>query len=90
VKAPDYAEALRQTNLLRREIVKVFSSVDLLITPTMPRPAETLAESGNFDPIGVRNTSPFDIFGLPAISVPGGFTNSGLPIGLQIAGAPWA
>jgi aspartyl-tRNA(Asn)/glutamyl-tRNA(Gln) amidotransferase subunit A len=90
VKASDYAEALRQTNLLRREIVNVFASVDLLITPTMPRPAGTLAESGNFDPIGVRNTSPFDIFGLPAISVPCGFTNSGLPIGLQIAGAPWA
>jgi aspartyl-tRNA(Asn)/glutamyl-tRNA(Gln) amidotransferase subunit A len=90
VKASDYAEALRQTNLLRREIAKVFSTVDLLITPTMPKPAEALAESKNFDPIGIRNTSPFDIFGLPTISVPCGFTNSGLPIGLQIAGAPWA
>jgi len=90
VKAPAYAEALRQTNLLRREITKEFSRVDLLITPTMPRPAETFAQSKNFDPIGIRNTSPFDILGLPTISVPCGFTNSGLPIGLQISGAPFA
>jgi aspartyl-tRNA(Asn)/glutamyl-tRNA(Gln) amidotransferase subunit A len=85
-----YADALRQTSLLRREIKKVFSSVDLLITPTMPKPAETFVESKNFDPIGLQNTSPFDILGLPTISVPCGFTNSGLPIGLQISGAPFA
>jgi Asp-tRNA(Asn)/Glu-tRNA(Gln) amidotransferase A subunit family amidase len=36
-----------------------------------------------------RNTSPFDLLGLPAISVPCGFTTSGLPIGLQIVGAPF-
>lgn len=90
IKAPAYAEALRQTNLQRREINSVFSSVDLLITPTMPGPPETLAQSKNFDPMGIRNTSPFDIFGLPTISVPCGFTSSGLPIGLQISGAPFA
>lgn len=90
VKAPAYADALRQTNLLRRQITKAFSSVDLLITPTMPHTAETLAESKNFDRVGIQNTSPFDVFGLPTISVPCGFTNSGLPIGLQISGAPFA
>ena len=37
----------------------------------------------------LRNTQPFDIFGLPTISVPCGFTRSGLPIGLQISGPPW-
>jgi aspartyl-tRNA(Asn)/glutamyl-tRNA(Gln) amidotransferase subunit A len=60
-----------------------------LITPTMPRPAEAFAESKNFDPIGLQNTSPFDILGLPSISVPCGFTNSGLPIGLRMSGAPF-
>ena len=68
----------------------MFSSVDLIITPTMPKPAENFAESKNFDLIGLQNTSPFDIFGLPTISVPCGFTASGLPIGLQISGAPFA
>jgi aspartyl-tRNA(Asn)/glutamyl-tRNA(Gln) amidotransferase subunit A len=90
VKAPSYAAALRQTNLLRREIKKAFSSVDLLITPTMPHPAESFTESKNFDLVGLQNTSPFDILGLPTITVPCGFTNSGLPIGLQISGAPFA
>lgn len=90
MQAPVYAAALRQTNLLRREITKTFSNVDLLITPTMPHPAETLAKSKDFDAVGLQNTSPFDVFGLPTISVPCGFTNSGLPIGLQISGAPFA
>jgi aspartyl-tRNA(Asn)/glutamyl-tRNA(Gln) amidotransferase subunit A len=76
--------------LQRREIAKVFSKVDLLITPTMARSAETFAESKTFDPLGTRNTSPFDVFGLPTITVPCGFSSSGLPIGLQISGAPFA
>jgi aspartyl-tRNA(Asn)/glutamyl-tRNA(Gln) amidotransferase subunit A len=37
----------------------------------------------------LRNTRPFNVWGLPAISVPCGFTKSGLPIGLQVAGAHW-
>ncbi len=89
-KAYEYAEALRETNLLRREIVTTFSKVDLLVTPTMPLPAESFPESKDFDKFGIQNTSPFDILGLPAISIPCGFTNSGLPIGLQISGAPFA
>jgi aspartyl-tRNA(Asn)/glutamyl-tRNA(Gln) amidotransferase subunit A len=37
----------------------------------------------------LRNTRPFNILGLPTISVPCGFTKAGLPIGMQITGAPW-
>jgi aspartyl-tRNA(Asn)/glutamyl-tRNA(Gln) amidotransferase subunit A len=88
VKAPAYADALHQTNLLRREIIKAFGNVDLLITPTTPDPAETLADAKSIDPLP-RNTAPFDIFGLPTISLPCGFTKLGLPIGLQISGAPF-
>ncbi|MGH9585957.1 MAG: amidase [Acidobacteriaceae bacterium] len=90
LKAVAYADALRQMNLQRRAIGKVFSSVDLLVTPTMMRTAESFAESKNFDPLGTRNTSPFDVFGLPTITVPCGFSAAGLPIGLQISGAPFA
>ena len=53
------------------------------------RTAENFAESKNFDPLGTRNTSPFDAFGLPTITVPCGFSAAGLPIGLQITGAPF-
>ena len=37
----------------------------------------------------LRNTRPFNVWGLPAISIPCGFTNDGMPIGLQLAAAPW-
>jgi aspartyl-tRNA(Asn)/glutamyl-tRNA(Gln) amidotransferase subunit A len=110
VKPEVYAEARRQVDLVRREIKKVFTTVDLLITPTMKVPPATIAASLNpptpnpsapnppATGAGPRNpgagniNSPgaFDVYGLPAITVPCGFTNSGLPIGLQISGAPFA
>ena len=79
--------ARNQLELLRREIRKTFSSVDLLVTPTMPISPVLIVDSANPD---FRNTAPFDIFGLPAITVPCGFTGAGLPVGLQICGAPFA
>ena len=88
-KAWEYVEARRQVELARREIVKTFASVDLLITPTMKMPPPLLtaqAAAGG----GGNNNAVFDVFGLPTISIPCGFTTSGLPIGLQISGAPWA
>ena len=90
MKAPSYAQARRELDLLRREIRKVFATVDLLVTPTMPTPPVLIAEATAPSAVSIRNTSPFDVLGLPAISVPCGFTTSGLPIGLQIVGAPFA
>ena len=87
VKPADYVRARNQLELLRREIRKTFSSVDLLVTPTMPISPVLIVDSANPD---FRNTAPFDIFGLPAITVPCGFTGAGLPVGLQICGAPFA
>jgi aspartyl-tRNA(Asn)/glutamyl-tRNA(Gln) amidotransferase subunit A len=70
--------------------------VDVLVTPTVPIPPPTIAElKQNPDQLRerelilLRNTRPFNVWGLPAISVPCGFTESGLPIGLQIAGPHW-
>jgi aspartyl-tRNA(Asn)/glutamyl-tRNA(Gln) amidotransferase subunit A len=40
--------------------------------------------------VSIRNTVPFSVLGLPALSLPSGFTTAGLPIGLQIVGAPFA
>ncbi len=90
IKAPAYAQARRQLDLLRREIKKVFATVDLLITPTLASPPVVIAQGADPTAVSIRNTSPFDVLGLPAISVPCGFTTSGLPIGLQIVGAPFA
>jgi aspartyl-tRNA(Asn)/glutamyl-tRNA(Gln) amidotransferase subunit A len=88
-KAPAYADSLHRVYLLRREIKQAFGTVDLLITPTMPIPPVTIAASATLS-ASTRNTSPFDVYGLPTISIPCGFTSAGLPIGLQISGAPFA
>jgi aspartyl-tRNA(Asn)/glutamyl-tRNA(Gln) amidotransferase subunit A len=66
------------------------------VTPTTPIPAPAIAELKK-DPealrpaelVLLRNTRPFNVWGLPAISIPCGFTKRGLPIGLQIAAARW-
>jgi aspartyl-tRNA(Asn)/glutamyl-tRNA(Gln) amidotransferase subunit A len=88
-KASDYVAARREVDRLRREIRTVFEKVDLLITPTMVTPPPPLAGGAAAGP-GRNNNAPFDVFGLPAISVPCGFSSDGLPIGLQIIGAPFA
>jgi aspartyl-tRNA(Asn)/glutamyl-tRNA(Gln) amidotransferase subunit A len=87
----------REVNKIRGEIDRVFHDIDVLVTPTTPHPAPLLADlTENPDQLRPReltllpNTRPFNMWGLPAISVPCGFTESGLPIGLQIAGARWA
>ena len=76
---------------VRRTINDVFAEVDLLITPTTPVPPITIEEASNMSPnpageVWLRNTRPFNAYGLPTISIPSGFTSAGLPIGLQIAG----
>jgi aspartyl-tRNA(Asn)/glutamyl-tRNA(Gln) amidotransferase subunit A len=90
VTTPVYVQARRQLDMLRREIPKIFGSVDLLVTPTLPSPPVLITQGASPSAVSIRNTSPFDVLGLPAISVPCGFTTSGLPIGLQIVGAPFA
>jgi aspartyl-tRNA(Asn)/glutamyl-tRNA(Gln) amidotransferase subunit A len=80
----------------RRDIAAAFADVDVLITPTTPIPAPAIAElKENPDLLRprelllLRNTRPINVWGLPAISVPCGFTEAGLPIGLQIIGPHW-
>jgi aspartyl-tRNA(Asn)/glutamyl-tRNA(Gln) amidotransferase subunit A len=82
----EYAQARRDLDKVRREIKKVFEKVDLLIAPTMKTPPALLSAPGGGGGGGNNNVA-FDMYGVPSISVPCGFTNSGLPIGLQISGA---
>lgn len=89
IKASTYASALRDLARSRREMKKVFSNVDLLVLPTMADPPFKI-EEGLKRNVSARNTLPFDVYGIPTISIPCGFTSAGLPVGLQIAGAPWA
>ena len=94
----EQAEIDRRRQLLakfRRDIDDVFRDVDVLVTPTTPIPAPAIADLKHADSLRerelilLRNTRPFNVWGLPAISVPCGFTQAGLPIGLQIAGHHW-
>jgi aspartyl-tRNA(Asn)/glutamyl-tRNA(Gln) amidotransferase subunit A len=89
-------ECRRELQRVRREIVAVFADVDVLVTPTTPITASTIAElKQNPDLLRprelllLRNTRPLNVWGLPAISLPCGFTEGGLPIGLQIIGPHW-
>jgi Asp-tRNA(Asn)/Glu-tRNA(Gln) amidotransferase A subunit family amidase len=96
ISAAEYIERRRELEEARRSIGQVFAEVDVLVTPTMPMPAPAIADlRANPEALRpaelrlLRNTRPFNVWGLPAISVPCGFTQSGLPIGLQIAGPHW-
>ena len=89
-----YIQARRELAHTRRTIGQIFQTVDALVTPTSPILPPAIAEftgdrngSSDFVIRNIRNTSPFDVYGWPTISVPCGFSASGLPIGLQISGA---
>jgi aspartyl-tRNA(Asn)/glutamyl-tRNA(Gln) amidotransferase subunit A len=86
----------RELERVRRDIAATFADVDLLVTPTTPVPAPLIAElKQNPDLLRprelllLRNARPINVWGLPAISIPCGFTPAGLPIGLQIVGPHW-
>jgi aspartyl-tRNA(Asn)/glutamyl-tRNA(Gln) amidotransferase subunit A len=84
VSSRAYIGAKREMERWRREIAGVFEDVDVMVTPTMPvQPVKVGAGS---DLALIRNTNAFDVFGLPTISIPCGFTEAGLPVGLQITG----
>jgi aspartyl-tRNA(Asn)/glutamyl-tRNA(Gln) amidotransferase subunit A len=93
--AAQYLKARREVEMLRRNIGASFQKIDVLITPTYEKPSETIAEvlkraeTDTPTPISLSPRSPFNILGLPTISVPCGFTAKGLPIGMQISAAPW-
>jgi aspartyl-tRNA(Asn)/glutamyl-tRNA(Gln) amidotransferase subunit A len=96
ISAAEVEHRRRELEQIRSQIHKVFADVDVLVTPTTPVPAPAIAElKQNPDLLRpreillLRNTRPVNVWGLPAISVPCGFTTAGLPIGLQIIGPHW-
>ena len=96
IPAPDALRASRDLQASRDRIKKVFDEVDVLLTPTVPIPPPAIAELREHpddlrrqELMMLRNTRPFNVWGIPAISVPCGLTRDGLPIGLQLAAAPW-
>ncbi len=88
VQGSDYVNALRLRARLVAEAAAVMQDVDVLVTPTRHTPPETL---GAFDTIlGHRfYTRPFNVLGLPALSICSGFTGNNLPLSIQIVGRPF-
>ena len=90
----DYINAQWELQRLRKTIDDTFVDYDLVALPTMrvlpPTINESLAREENVDtghePSETSNCVPFNTFGIPAVSIPCGFSASGLPVGLMIAG----
>ena len=96
ITAADALRASRDLQASRHAIRKTFDEVDVLLTPTVPLPPPSISalleHPENLRPqelIMLRNTRPFNVWGIPAISLPCSFTKDGLPIGVQLAVAPW-
>jgi aspartyl-tRNA(Asn)/glutamyl-tRNA(Gln) amidotransferase subunit A len=84
-----YLKAQRVRALIARDFAQAFERVDCLLTPTAPSAAFAIGEKAD-DPIAMYLndvfTVPADLAGVPAISVPGGLSGDGLPLGLQVIG----
>jgi aspartyl-tRNA(Asn)/glutamyl-tRNA(Gln) amidotransferase subunit A len=96
ISAHDALRASRELQASRQAIHEVFHEADVLLTPTVPIPPPSIADLREHpdqlrpqELLMLRNTRPFNVWGIPTISVPCGFTRDGLPIGLQLAAAPW-
>jgi aspartyl-tRNA(Asn)/glutamyl-tRNA(Gln) amidotransferase subunit A len=91
ISATQYLKGQRARRVLIERATALFERVDVLASPAVPIVAPTIAEgrgaAGRAQLLGF--TRLFNILGLPTISVPCGFSSSGLPIGLQLAGRPF-
>ncbi len=85
--AVQYHQAQRLRRFLSDQAAEVMRGLDAVVMATSPVPATPIATANQENvPLRLRNTMPFNVVSLPAISVPCGYTAKGLPVGLQIVG----
>jgi aspartyl-tRNA(Asn)/glutamyl-tRNA(Gln) amidotransferase subunit A len=87
-----YVKAQKVRTLIMQDFIRAFEGVDLILTPVAPTPAFKIGEKLD-DPLQMYLsdifTIPVNLAGTCALSVPAGFSASGLPIGLQLIGRPF-
>ena len=93
VSASEYIEATKKRLLCNSIINNAFSDIDALVTPTVIRLPHDVDDSISYGPMDDRRgtafqrfTVPFDYNGFPTISVPAGYSHSGMPLSIQIVG----
>jgi len=91
--AADYIQAQRLRSRIKREFAKIFRKVDVIMLPSNPTPAPA---SRDVDPLNSifkhlvpDFASPFNLAGVPVLTMPCGFSRTGLPVGLQLVGRPF-
>ena len=92
LRAEDHVQALRWRAELTARVLGVLRDVDVLLTVGSFEPAPLLAEEDPPVIIGAKTpsvTAPFNLTGMPALTVCNGFDAAGLPLGMQIAGRPF-
>ena len=91
--AADYIQAQRIRSRVRRELSDTFRKVDLLALPGQPASAPTVEQVGPLDTLynhlNPEFLAPFNLTGIPAISIPCGFTQKQFPVALQLVGTPF-
>jgi aspartyl-tRNA(Asn)/glutamyl-tRNA(Gln) amidotransferase subunit A len=88
----DYANARIAQRQVRHQLKLLFDQYHMLLTPTVPMVAPRLDDAAEIERARACLSwycAPFNMAGVPAVSLPCGFTKNGLPIGLQIAGWAW-
>ncbi len=84
-----YKKALQVRTLIRRDFEAAFADVDVIVGPTTPLAAFTIGDSID-DPLSLwlcdLLTTPANLAGIPAVSIPCGFDDDGMPVGLQLQG----
>jgi aspartyl-tRNA(Asn)/glutamyl-tRNA(Gln) amidotransferase subunit A len=94
IPASYYIQALRVRAMLFAKVMSLFDHLDVIVTPSEPIVApqvnQTIVRINDYeesvDSAAVRYLAPFNLTGLPALSIPCGFSSKGLPIGMQIVG----
>lgn len=90
VPAVDYVQAQRFRREFAERMLRRLGDIDGLVMPTAPVPAPRVEEAERSLTILSRNCVPWSFIGFPALSLPCGRTTAGLPVGLQVVGAPFA